>query len=83
MRNAPETGGESPSPSEEVFGTAVLHVVNACDRLTNLDLRLPYFVGMRRFSSSSKCWTTTICEGVPVASPPAAFIIGNCRHTSQ
>jgi len=34
-----------------------------------LDLRLTYFVGTRRFNSSSKCWTTTIC-GTAVPSPP-------------
>jgi hypothetical protein len=27
-------GGESPSPSEEVFGTAVCNLANASDRLT-------------------------------------------------
>ena len=35
-----------------------------------------YFMGTRRLSSSSKCWTTTIC-GAPVASLPAAFTIRN------
>src|SRR6516164_1004169 len=35
-----------------------------------------YFVGTRRFSSSSKCWTTTICGGASVGSL-AAFIIRN------
>ena len=34
-----------------------------------------YFVGTRRFSSSSKCWTTTICWDVSTWSLEPAFII--------
>ena len=36
-----------------------------------------YFVGTRRFNSSSKCWTTTIRGGALVAPFPAALIIRN------
>jgi len=38
-----------------------------------LDLRLPYFVGTMRFSSSSK-WTTTICGGVTMARDPSGSL---------
>jgi hypothetical protein len=36
-----------------------------------------YFAGTRRFSSSSKCWMTTICAGAPVVSLTAALSIRN------
>src|SRR5579864_1582362 len=69
-------GGDGRRPCNEISPDL------RSDRLSG-DLRLPdirchvYLAGTSRLSSSSKCWTTTICGDVPFGSLPAPFIIRN------